>query len=108
MHRYERYAWIITGIIMLFLWGLGGHAGFDINAQKSLEATGATLAGNVLSFGGIVFSSFVGWAPVAADYNVRLPANTPPIRVFLLTFFGLWIPYVSLPLNMQAVSCRLI
>ncbi|KAG8876572.1 hypothetical protein FRB98_007241 [Tulasnella sp. 332] len=92
VHKYERYAWIITGIIMLFLWGLGGHAGFDLDAQKPLEATGATLAGNVLSFGGIVFSSFVGWAPVAADYNVRLPANTPPMRVFLLTFFGLWIP----------------
>ena len=30
--------------------------------------------------------------PVAADYNVQLPANTPPIKVFLLTFFGLYIP----------------
>lgn len=80
---------------MLFLWGLGGHAGFDLGAQKPLEATGATYTGNVLSYGGIVFSSFVGWAPVAADYNVRLPANTPAIKVFTLTVLGLWIPYVS-------------
>ena len=34
------------------------------------------------------------WSPVAADYNCRLPANTPPIKVFLLTFFGLFIPIV--------------
>lgn len=32
------------------------------------------------------------WATVAADYNCRLPADTPPIKVFLLTFFGLFIP----------------
>lgn len=32
------------------------------------------------------------WAPVAADYNCRLPVNTPPMKVFLLTFFGLFIP----------------
>ncbi|KAG1838799.1 hypothetical protein DFJ58DRAFT_668137, partial [Suillus subalutaceus] len=28
---------------------------------------------------------------VAADYNCRLSADTPPMRVFLLTFFGLFI-----------------
>ena len=32
------------------------------------------------------------WATVAADYNCRLPTDTPPIKVFLLTFFGLFIP----------------
>lgn len=32
------------------------------------------------------------WAPVAADYNCRLPADTSRIKVFTLTFFGLWIP----------------
>jgi purine-cytosine permease-like protein len=29
---------------------------------------------------------------VAADYNCRLPADTPSIKIFLLTFFGLFIP----------------
>lgn len=60
IHVYERYAWIVVTIIMLFLWGLGGHAGFDINAQKPLEDTGRNLAADVLSFGGIVFGSFSG------------------------------------------------
>ena len=60
VHVYERYAWIIISIIMLFLWGLGGHAGFDINAQKPLEDKGRDLSADVLSFGGIVFGSFTG------------------------------------------------
>ncbi|KAH9929685.1 cytosine-purine permease [Fomitopsis serialis] len=73
VHIYERYAWMVMTIVMLFLWGLGGRAGFDINAQKPLEATGRALSGDILSFGGIIFGSFSGWAPVAADYNCRLP-----------------------------------
>ncbi|EPQ50102.1 purine-cytosine permease [Gloeophyllum trabeum ATCC 11539] len=92
VHIYERYAWIVTFIVMLFLWGLGGRAGFDIGAQKGLEDHGRALSADVLSFGGIVFGSFTGWAPVAADYNCRLPVSTPPLKVFLLTFFGLFIP----------------
>lgn len=35
---------------------------------------------------------YIQWAPIAADYNCRLPADTPSLKVFLLTLFGLWIP----------------
>ncbi|KAG1899858.1 permease for cytosine/purines, uracil, thiamine, allantoin-domain-containing protein [Suillus fuscotomentosus] len=93
VHFYERYAWIITLISMLFLCGLGGKAGYNINAQKPLqEEMGHALTADILSFGGIVFGLFTGWAPIAADFNCRLPADTSPMRVFLLTFFGLFIP----------------
>ncbi|KAF7326441.1 Cytosine-purine permease [Mycena sanguinolenta] len=92
VHHYERYAWMVIFIVMLFLLGLGGHAGFDINAQKQFEDTGKALSSDILSFGGIVFGSVAGWAPVAADYNCRLPADTPPVKIFTLTFFGLFIP----------------
>ncbi|KAI0715106.1 cytosine-purine permease [Earliella scabrosa] len=91
VHYYERYAWIAISIIMLFLWGLGGHAGFDIDAQRPLEDTGRALSANILKFGGIVFGSF-NWAPIAADYNCRLPVDTSSTKVFLLTFFGIWTP----------------
>lgn len=60
VHQYERFAWIVIVIVMLFLWGLGGHAGFDINAQKPLEDTGRNLSADILSFGGIVFGSVTG------------------------------------------------
>lgn len=60
VHHYERYAWMMITLVMLFLWGLGGKAGFDINAQKSVEDTGKSLSSDILSFGGIVFGSFTG------------------------------------------------
>ncbi|KAI0778628.1 cytosine-purine permease [Trametes elegans] len=92
VHYYERYAWTVIFIIIMFLWGLGGHAGFDVSAQTPREDTDRALSADILSFGGIVFGSFTGWAPVAADYNCKLPVNTSSTKVFLLTFFGLWIP----------------
>ncbi|KAH7886412.1 permease for cytosine/purines, uracil, thiamine, allantoin-domain-containing protein [Phlebopus sp. FC_14] len=92
VHVYERYAWMVTFFIMCCLYGLGGQAGYDVSAQAELEDTGRALSADILSFGGIVFGSFSGWAPVAADYNVRLPVDTPPLRVFVLTCLGLYIP----------------
>lgn len=68
------------------------RVGFDVSAQQSVEDTGRALGADILSFGSIVFGSFTGWAPVAADYNVRLPADTSALRVFILTMFGLYIP----------------
>jgi purine-cytosine permease-like protein len=55
VHIYERYAWMVITLVMLILWGLGAHAGFDVNAGRAEEPTGMSLAANVLSFGGIVF-----------------------------------------------------
>lgn len=60
IHVYERYAWILVTIIMLFLWGLGAHAGFEISAQKPFEDTGESLTADVLGFGGIIFGSYSG------------------------------------------------
>ena len=94
VHVYERYAWMITLFIMCCLYGLGSKAGYDINTQKALENTGRELSANILSFGAIIFGSVAGWAPIAADYNVRLPVDTNPWRVFILTFSGLFLPIV--------------
>jgi len=93
LHRYERYVWAPIFLAMLFLYGLGGKAGYHVTAQQPLQdPPGRFLAGDVLSFGGIVFGSFTGWAPVAADYNCKLPVNTSSWAVFVMTFFGLYIP----------------
>ena len=32
------------------------------------------------------------WAPLAADYNCMLPPTTSSLKIFLLTFLGLFIP----------------
>lgn len=92
LHHYERWAWILLTIIFICLYALGGAAGYDINAQKELEDKGRDLTADILSFGGIVFGSTIGWGPVCADYNCKLPAKTSSLYVFTLTFFGLLIP----------------
>lgn len=60
IHRSEKYAWIPLIIVMLCLWGLGAHAGFDWTAQKAKEDTGRALSADILSFGGIILGSFTG------------------------------------------------
>jgi len=92
IHKSERYAWIPVTFVMLCLWGLGAKAGFDVSAERQLQATGRSLSADVLSFGGIVFGSFNGWSVVAADYNCRMPANVSPWKIFAMTFAGLYIP----------------
>ncbi|KAF8513337.1 permease for cytosine/purines, uracil, thiamine, allantoin-domain-containing protein [Hysterangium stoloniferum] len=106
LHHYERYAWIIMCIVFFMMYGLGGHAGYQISLQKADEdPAGHLRAAGVLSFGGIIFSSCAGWAPVsvvflpsvaiaAADYNCRLPVNTSKLKIFVLTFLGVFIPSV--------------
>ncbi|KDR83261.1 hypothetical protein GALMADRAFT_89116 [Galerina marginata CBS 339.88] len=88
IHIYERYAWVPLFVVMLFLWGLGARAGFDISNEDS----GRALSADILSFGGIVFASFTGWAPVAADYNCKMPVTIPAKKIFLMTFVGLYLP----------------
>ncbi|KAG8219210.1 cytosine-purine permease [Butyriboletus roseoflavus] len=94
VHVYERYAWMVTLFIMCCLYGLGSKAGYDVNAQQQFEDTGRALSADILGFGAIIFGSVAGWAPVAADYNVRLPVDTNPWRVFMLTFLGLYLPII--------------
>ncbi|KAF8192521.1 permease for cytosine/purines, uracil, thiamine, allantoin-domain-containing protein [Pholiota molesta] len=90
IHKSERFAWIPLIIVMLCLWGLGAKAGFDVAGERARQDTGRSLSADVLSFGGIVFGSFSGWGPVAADYNCRMPANTSPWKIFGMTFIGLY------------------
>lgn len=74
---------------------LGSQAGYDLNAQAPLEdPAGHLRAADVLSFGGIIFSSSAGWAPIAADFNCRLPATISKPYVFALTWIGLMLPLV--------------
>ncbi|KAH8547449.1 purine-cytosine permease [Umbelopsis sp. PMI_123] len=94
LHVYERYAYIVITIVIIMIFVLGGRepAGYDLLAGSATEATGANLAANVLSYGGVLFGSVSGWSPVAADFNMRLPADTSAWYVFILTFFGVYIP----------------
>lgn len=90
VHKWERYAWILIACIMCVLYGTG-HEYYSWTPDTT---SGGILAGNILCFGGVVFGSVIGWAPIAADYNVMLPEDTSSWKVFGLTFLGLFIPLV--------------
>lgn len=59
VHVYERYATVVTVIVMLFLCVLGGTKEYHPNAQKPYEDVGRDLVVDVLSVRGIVFGSFL-------------------------------------------------
>lgn len=56
--------------------------------------SGANGAGSVLSFIAVVFSFAVSWVNCAADYNVRMPVDTPRHRIFLATYVGICVPAI--------------
>ncbi|ORX37540.1 cytosine-purine permease [Kockovaella imperatae] len=96
VHYWERYAWIVLMVFYCCIWALAAKQGFDFTAQEALQPTGLAYAGGFLSFGGIVFSSSAGWAPICADFCCRLPHRISGVKVFFLTWFGLMVPLVFL------------
>ena len=92
VHRYERYAWIPMAIIFAIMLIVAAPH-FSIVATPAFGA--AEIAG-LLSFGGAVYGFATGWSSYAADYNVNQPEDTPPSRVFWLTFLGVFVPCVLL------------
>ncbi|KIJ37611.1 hypothetical protein M422DRAFT_231673 [Sphaerobolus stellatus SS14] len=78
LHYYEKYAWPGMVAIFIMMYALGGHAGNRV--------------ANVLNYGATMYAAVASWAAFAADYNCRLPANTPAIKIFSLTTIGNMIP----------------
>lgn len=92
VHHYERYAWMPMALIFLVIFALAAPKATVVTAQ----ATGIAHTAALLSFGGGVYAFSGGWAVYAADYNVKQPEDTPPQRVFWLTYLGVFIPCVLL------------
>lgn len=86
---YERYAWVVFFVIFLIMFGETGR--YADNTTPA-TATGANLAGGVLSLIAVVYGSSASWATVASDYYVHYHANVSRVKVFLLTAFGIAIP----------------
>ncbi len=92
VHRYERYAWIP----MLFIFSIIFFVSAPNFRVVAPSATGIVEFAAFMSFGSAVYGFSTGWSSYAADYNVNQPENTPPSRVFWLTFLGCFIPCVLL------------
>ncbi len=92
VHLYERYAWIPMAVIFVVLLFLGAP---HFSAVASQNAGLAEVAA-FITFGGAIYGFATGWSSYAADYNVNQPEQTPPSRVFWLTFLGIAVPCIVL------------
>ncbi|KAF1982711.1 hypothetical protein K402DRAFT_414769 [Aulographum hederae CBS 113979] len=91
IHKMDAFLWIPPFIVWCVAAGTGA-SNFSGNATKSpTEANGAAAA---LSFIAIIFSFAVSWTNCAADYNVKMPVNTPKSRIFIATYAGIIVPTV--------------
>lgn len=54
----------------------------------------ATSVGNWISYLSLTYSVTSTWGGIASDYYILFPENTPDIKIFSLTFFGIWCPSI--------------
>lgn len=60
------------------------------NFSPGILSTGALEAGNVLSYGSVVFGGANGWATYACDYAVYQKKDASKKKIFFSVFFALW------------------
>lgn len=91
IHRLDAFLWIPPFIVWCVAAGTGASH-FHGDAVKS--PTGVQGAATALTFMATVFSFAVSWVNCAADYNVRMPVNTPRNRIFVATYIGITVPTI--------------
>lgn len=85
-HTFERYVWIPT-VLILFIFI--GSAGPNFNTASASSGSGATLAGNRLSYFFLTASGPLGWAPAAADFYSYNNAKTSRFWTATMTTSGI-------------------
>ncbi|KAI8612877.1 purine-cytosine permease FCY21 [Chytriomyces sp. MP71] len=84
VHTYMRYAWFLVFIFFCMLWGVAA----PYSTATETSVSGSEKITSVLIYGGILFGTCSGWTPVAADYNMAMPATSSKSITFILTFLG--------------------
>ncbi|KIX07147.1 uncharacterized protein Z518_05124 [Rhinocladiella mackenziei CBS 650.93] len=85
-HTFEKWVAVPT-VLVLFIF-IGCAAPYFDADSKSL-GSGATLAGNRVSYFFLTASGPLGWAPAAADFFVYYPENTSRRGVCVMTTAGM-------------------
>jgi purine-cytosine permease-like protein len=86
MDSHSRFAFLPQLIVICILFGVSANK-YDLAASSVGDAR--TVAGNRLTFFSICLSAGITYAPLAADFFVYYPPNTPKAASFGLTFLGL-------------------
>lgn len=91
IHRLDAFIWIPPLIVWCVAAGTGASS-FTSEAPRALE--GSDKAAAVLTYMASIFSFSVSWVNCAADYNVRMPHDTPRWKIFSATYVGIFFPTV--------------
>lgn len=97
IHAYEKWSWIPNAVCFIAIIARMAMAGtFTSNAPNSHEPFpgGPVAAGDVLSYGSLVYGFSTGWTTYAADYTVYQPRNANAWKIFCGVFIGVYIPVV--------------
>ncbi|SCV99675.1 LAFE_0A08416g1_1 [Lachancea fermentati] len=89
IHVYEQVCWIPNFAVFLVIIARLKISGNFVTGDW---VSGKTTAGEILSFGGIVFGFAAGWTTYAADYTVYMPRSTSKLRIFFTMVIGLTLP----------------
>lgn len=83
IEKFDRYGWIMQFCIFIILLGVGGK-----NFTYVPMATGEAERLGCLSYGALIFSWGITWAPMTADYSSYLSEKTSKRSVFFWTLGG--------------------
>lgn len=103
LHVYEQYASIPAAIALIIVAGLGA-AGFQ---RPLAEPNPPATAAQVLSFGMIVASYMIPYAPLASDFTAYLDPKTSSTKIFVYCYAGLVVPSTLLMILGAAIGSAL-
>jgi hypothetical protein len=86
IHRLDAFLWISPFVVWCVAAGTGAP---HLHGDAIKSPTGPNGAAAALSFMAVVFSFAVSWINCAADYNVKMPVNTPRYKIFWATYAGI-------------------
>lgn len=91
IHRLDTYIWIPPLIVWCVAAGTGAS---QLTGEDHSRLQGSDKAAAILTFMALIFSFSVSWVNCAADYNVRMPKDTPRWQIFGATYVGISVPTV--------------
>ncbi|OBA19716.1 hypothetical protein METBIDRAFT_32790 [Metschnikowia bicuspidata var. bicuspidata NRRL YB-4993] len=81
---------VMTAFMMLYI--VLANKYHYLSLADAVGEDSATIRGNAISFFALCFSTTSTWGSIAADYYILFPQDTPDLKVFALTFFGIFLP----------------
>ncbi|ODQ46337.1 hypothetical protein PICMEDRAFT_51848 [Pichia membranifaciens NRRL Y-2026] len=92
--KFEGVIGIFVLLVVFLLYVISGKQYVKYENLQTLGDSGLTKVGNRISFFTLAYSVTATWGGCAADYYIIFPEDVPQVNLFLLTFFGIFLPTV--------------